>query len=745
MADIISAKSSQEQTTTTPIMVSLFKNLSSSTSKAVEFDSEIVRIVKYDRDMDDKTKAYRQVKRAVGKKEADRQIKEKVMPACSIAVLYNGAGKQLQHILRFTSLAFSDLDDLPNVEDAFAKVAADPHTRMVYRTTGEEGLRVIYCYVREDAAAHIDATSWRAAFQKGNGHYAALVGKEYDNQCADYYHLCGLAHDENVYVNQQAEPFVITDEEIVTANFAAGTEGGRPRREHPTGTFNVTIEEAWPKVKRMLEKKNLTFQAGHHHDYVMHASFLFNRFGVDEEELQEWAEGEWDAYDSRQRESTIRSCYKHTDEHGTWKMRMPGGKKDKVELITLPEITEWVKKTYDLKYNEVTDITYCRLKGTEEWKAADTRHICTIRRKIAEDTGMRVLKNDVQDIIWSDVAPMVHPVRDYLNGLPKWDGTDRVSQITSYVTIEPAQEGQSREEAHELFTESFHKWHMANVGQWLKDNVVNHEMLILVGAQGIYKTSFFRRLLPPELSLYYWENNHNSFRSKDDHIALGENCLVEVEEFSITKPEDVGIMKSLITANNIKERRPYARQRDEKHRLAGFCGSCNDPHFLTDDTGNRRFLCFLASNIVHPDEWTVDLNQLYAQLRDEFLSGKRHWFNREEEQRIELQNEAFRLVSDEEMLVLSHFRKPKDNEPFDWMNSATIAQAVNGGRLGYGLSTKKVGSVLKRKKFPFLHDRNGNFFGVVKITKEQQQAELKNSIENASPEPAQPQEGDLPF
>ena len=727
------------------IMVSLFKCLNSFTNKAVDFDQEIERMVRYDSDVKDKTEAYRKVLHAVGKKEADERIKEKVMPACSIAVLFNGAGRQVQHILGFTSLGFADLDHMANVDEAFLKVKADPHTRMAYKTAGGEGLRVIYRYVREEAEAHIDSTSWKAAFLKGNRHYADLTGQEFDNQCADYSHLCGLAHDENVYVNRNAEPFVITDDEIVEANFAPGSEGGRQRKEHPTGSFKVTVEDATPKVKRMLEKKNIVFQAGHHHDYVVHAAFLYNRFGVDLDELLEYAESEWFDYNSKQCEATIRSCYKKTDEHGTWKLRMPA-KKDKVELITLPEITDWVKKSYELKYDEVTDLTYCRLKGADEWKTADTRTICTIRRKIAEDTGMRVLKNDVQDIIWSDIAPMVHPVRDYLNTLPKWDGIDRVHQLASYVTIEPAQEGQSREEAQQLFEVHFHKWEIGNVGMWLKDSVVNHEMLILVGPQGIYKTTFFRWLLPQQLHKYYWENNHNSFKHKDDHIALGENMLVEVEEFNLTKPDDVGIMKSLITANTIKERRPYARQRDEKHRLAGFCGTCNDQHFLTDDTGNRRFLCFLVSNIIHPNEWDIDMDQLYAQLRDEFQSGVRFWLNREEEQRLAIQNEAFQLVSDEEMLLYTYFRKPVGEEPFEWMNAASIAQHINGGRLGYGLSSKKIGSVLGRLKFPFKHDRNGNFYGVVKNTKKQAQAEtVQNNTDSHKSAPQQLQEGNIPF
>ena len=722
----------------------LFKNLCSYNSKQITFD-ELERLVRYDADVKDKSAAYLSMKKAVGKKEADDQVKQKLLPAVSVAVLFNGAGKQVQHILGFTSLAFSDIDDIDDVDAAFKLIIADPHTLMAYTTVGKEGIRVIYKYVREQPDAHIDSVSWKAAFQKGNSHYASLIGHEYDNQCADYTHLCGLAHDENAYVNKNAEPFVITDDEILKANFADGFEGGKPRKLYPAGACSTSVKEVSPKVKAMLEKKNMAFSPGHHHDYVMHASFLFNRFGVPLEELLEWAAEEWADYDARQRENTIRSCYKKTDEHGTWKLRKSGPKSERLEMINLPEIEAWLKERYDLKYDDVTDLTYYREKEQDSWVALDEREIRTLRRKIATDTGKRVLKSDVQDVLWSDTSILVHPVRDYLNGLPMWDGIDRVEQLASNVIVEPAQAGQNAIEAQNDFTERFHKWMLGNVGMWMDDHIANHEMLIFVGPQGIYKTTFFRYLLPPHLRHLYWENTQNSFRQKDDKISLAENCLVEVEEFSITSTYDIGVMKSLITALSIKERRPYGRQREEKHRLAGFCGTCNDQQFLSDETGNRRFLCFLVSNVRHPSEWGLDYDQFYAQLRDEFRRGDRYWFNREEEQQLEKQNDEFRIMSDEEMLVRTYFRKPRGNEPGEWMNAANICQYINGGRMGYGLSTKKIGSVLRKLEFKKDHKTNGNFYLVVKIPSKQRQAEITGEIESAEPEQKEPQQTELPF
>lgn len=724
--------------------VSLFKNLCSSNNKAVGID-ELERLVKFDADVLSKTEAYRKMYIAVGKKEADKQVKQKLLPACSVAVLFNGMGKQVSHILGFTALGFTDIDDVENPEAVIQAVRADPHTLMAYITVSGHGLRIIYRYVREQAGAHIDSNSWRAAFQKGNGYYAALTEKEYDNQCSDYTHLCGLAHDEYVYLNREAEPFVITDDEIVHANFGPGSEGGKPRKEHPAGTCKESVEAVWPKVQKMLGKRNLLFQPGRHHDYVMNAAFLFNRFGVDLEELLEWGDEVWEDYDSKEREATIRSCYKKEDEHGTWKLT----KKDlgaEGKILSLSAIAGWLKIHYELRYDLVTDLTYCRALGSQEWKTADTRTVCTMRRKMAEELASRVLKTDVQDVIWSDIAVAVHPVRDYLQALPKWDGKDRVAELTSYVTVVPTQPGQTAEDAQQLFHWAAHKWLLGNVGMWLRDDTVNHEMLILVGPQGIYKTTFFRWLLPPQLRHLYLENNHNTFSTKDDQIALGENCLMEVEEFNITHPREIGALKSSLTAMTIKERRPYARQREEKHRLAGICGTCNEQNFLADETGNRRFLCFMVSSVKMPSEWGIDYDQLYAQLRDEFLSGRiRYWFNSEEEQRMALQNEAFRLVSDEEMLVGAFFRKPLPSEPGELMNAAMMVRYINGGRMGYGLSSKKVGSIMKRMGIAVEHKSSGNFYRVVKVPYNQQQAEIEHGSVESKPENQQPKEADLPF
>ena len=718
------------------LKVSIFANLQGYASKEVGMD-EIVRLIKYDTIVKQKTAVYRQMAHVLSREEANKNVKIKSMEACSVAVVFDGNGKQPENVVRFTGLAMVDLDKLGDkLPTVYQKVIADPHTEDCYTTISGEGLRIFYRYTRQDTDSPLNATSWRAAFVTGNEYYKQLTGCDYDTGCSNYGRLSGLAHDPEVYYNPDAEPFVITDEMIVKANFADNTHEGRPYKEHTAGTQQSTPEEAWQRVQHLLSKRNMTYEPHHRHDYILHACYLFNRFGVPDDDLRTWSENQWNDFDNHERNSIITHCYKHEEEHGTWCRHSDRRNKRRHEnaMITIAEIRQWLSEHTEVIYNVVTDQTMIRHTlinsqlSTNHYQLLDDRILATLRAQMSIDTDKRVLKSDVYDVIKSDFARLVHPVRDYLNSLPPWDGNDRIAELASHLHAEAVVPDQSDEEAQQALCWALHKWHCAAVGTWLDDSVTNHEVFVLIGKQGIYKTTCFRFLLPPELRSYFWENAHNAFSSKDDHLALSENCLTVIEEVEATGSHELSELKSLITSDTIKERRPYARFREAKHRLASFCATGNQQHFLTDDTGNRRWLCFKVSHIDDPRTWKMNYQQLYAQLLHEFQHGFRYWFDSADEQQVERLNQPFRVESDEEQLIQTRLRVPQEGEPTKLMNAATICQLLNGGRVGYPLSSRKISMAMKRLGFQQVHSMNGNYFRVYEIPYDQVQRHLSAGV-----------------
>ena len=709
------------------LRLSLFQNNQAIASKAVSIQ-EIIRLIRYDDDVRQKQLLYDDYRERISEKYAKEKVKAAAMPSFSVACCFKDCGKQLQHILFVTGLGFCDIDHVgpDRMEELRGRIAADAHTLMLYRTISGQGFRVIFCYTDEQGQSPRNGDLYAAAWLKGNRHYAQLCGVPFDEQCGNLNRLSGMAHDPDLYVNLQAKAFCITDVEAAEANLDPDREAGKRRTDYPTGTYETEADTAWTVVEPMLKKHNLSYGPGSHHAYVMHAAFLFNRFGTTINSFKEWASQAWSDYSKDERESIIDWVYSHrSSEHGIWRINKRG-RKGEVSMITLPEIVGWLSSHHiEIVFNQVTDQLVFRTPQAPDWQEMDEMAVCTLRKEMAADTGKRILKNDVMDIIRSNYARLIHPVRDYLATLPVWDGTDRVSELVSHVKAEPVRVGQTPEEAQQELLWAFHKWLVASVATWLSDDMSNHSIFVLIGPQGIYKTTFFRYLLPPMLRLYFWENAHNSFSNKDDHIALTENCLVEIEEIDMFKDKDNAELKALSTAIKIKVRRPYGKFTTEKHRLASFCATGNQEKFLSDETGNRRWLCFLVSRIDDPREWNIDYEQLYAQLRDEYRADFQHWFSQDDQQRVERQNDYFRIVSDEEELITSRFRKPRPQDVgVKHLKAASIAQMISYGRSS--VSSRKVGLVMRRLGFQWNHSNSGNIYRVVELTPEQAQMELLN-------------------
>ena len=707
-------------TMTNDLKLSVFSTLQSYESKPLSLDT-ILWWIRQDKSVAEKTELYRNMARAITPDEAKKKVKEAMMPAFSVAVLFKDRGRQTQHVASVTGLSLCDLDHLEAVDEVFERLKADPHTLLLYRTISGEGLRCIFRYADEHGQPPENALLYRAAYARGNAYFARLAGKDYDGQCGDLTRLSGMAHDAEAYYNPEAEPFLITDAEAAEANLDPSTEPGKKRKDEPAGTYQTTAEEAWPLVEKMLAKRDVVYGPHTHHAYVMHAAHLFNRFGTAEDSLTAWAAQAWADYGRKERDGIIRWVYAHrTSQHGIWRLSKSGRRK-KDSPLSLRELAQWLgDQGYEIVYNQVTDQSLFRRSPDAEWEQLDERALCTFRKDMAIETGRWVGKGDVGDIVRSDVARLVHPVRDYLNGLPRWDGTDRVAELAACVQAVPVQIGQTRAEAQELFLWALHKWLVASVATWMSDDTANQTILTLIGEQGIYKTTFFRYLLPVELRPYYHENTTNSFGGKDEQIALTENCLVEIEEVDAFRDRDNADLKSLTTKVQLKVRRPYERFMVCRHRLAALCATGNQERFLVDETGNRRWLCFRVGGIDDPHGWTLDYQQLYAQLRDEYLGGFPYYFSKKEEDRMKQQNQYFRIVSDEEQLIMERFRMPRPGDlDVKTYSAATIAQRISYGRMP--VSSRKVSLVMKNLGFTTQHSKGGNIYRLYEMKPDEQQ------------------------
>ena len=252
-----------------------------------------------------------------------------------------------------------------------------------------------------------------------------------------------------------------------------------------------------------------------------------------------------------------------------------------------------------------------------------------------------------------------------------------------------------RSEADRLWRVCFKKWFVAMVASWMKDEVVNHQVLVLIGRQGIYKTTWLEHLIPPHLRAYTCKLANSTDLNKDERMRIAEFGLISLDEIDSMNNRELNQLKSIITATDINERAAYAYTKERRIRLASFCASGNRRDFLTDITGNRRWLPFEVESILNPFHTILPYEQLYAQAwalaQDPLFS---YWFDLDEIEVLEEHNQHFRDESNEEQLLPILFDVPAEGRG-EFMTTAQISERlVTYGNIKKPMALSRLGMVL---------------------------------------------------
>ena len=332
--------------------------------------------------------------------------------------------------------------------------------------------------------------------------------------------------------------------------------------------------------------------------------------------------------------------------------------------------------------------------GATQWREMNGYDINSIVCQCAQECQANINSNDVMTVLKSDLVPKVHPLRDYVESLKPYtpDQPDWIDMVARQVRVKPSGEEARGEE---LWRECFKRWFVAMVASWLKDEVVNHTCLILVGRQGSYKSSFLESLIPPHLRGYSCKMPISSQLSKDERLRIAEFGMINLDELDCLSAREMSMLKSLMTATDVNERAAYAYTKERRMRLASFCGSTNNREFLSDMSGSRRWLPFEVESIQNPFHTTLPYDLMYAQAKYLAESGTfTYWFDSDEIAVLEQHNEEFRSRAGEEELLLILFDVPAEGKG-EFMTSAQISERlVTYGGIKKPMAMSQLGKVL---------------------------------------------------
>lgn len=393
---------------------------------------------------------------------------------------------------------------------------------------------------------------------------------------------------------------------------------------------------------------------------------------------------------------------------------------------------------YDFRYNVVKDIIEFsmldRLTGEKktDFKEFTDRDENDIYNYLQEN-DLELSKEKLRNFIDSEkVSPEYNPFLEYFNGL-EWNEKDSIKELAN--TVETDND--------DLFYLTLRRYLVGVVDCLLSKNAVNDVCLVFQSKQGTGKTRWVRRLLPKQFGQYIQEGSIDT-KNKDHQEYLSGFWFIHLDELEAIKGNSMEALKSFITRSKITHRKAFGRYRTNFVRRASFIGSVNDDKFLTDTTGNRRWLIFSTNKLDY--EHKVDIDQVWAQAYNLLLGGFRYWFEPNEIQKLNERNENFRIQSKEEEALLLNFDFPKNGVDENYYSSSEIISMLieQKPRAYANLSTVSMGRILNKYSHSKRRPSNLSKY-LVKPKFELQQDSEFTAQSNVEPIPQEPSDDDMPF
>lgn len=351
---------------------------------------------------------------------------------------------------------------------------------------------------------------------------------------------------------------------------------------------------------------------------------------------------------------------------------------------------------YEFRFNIVSArYEYRSLKKgkqikSSEWLSYDDRVRSKILLELMEQ-DLDIPANKVDIFIESEeISPEFDPFSEYFNNLPEWDGkTDYINQLSKTI----------KTDNDERFEEILKRFLVGTLDCLLEEDNVNDVCLVFQSGQGTGKTRWMRSLVPPSFRKNYFNETNIDTRNKDHVQWLSQFWFIHLDELESLNSNDINAMKSFITRQRISLRAAYGRYQANYVRRASFLGSVNHDKFLSDTTGNRRWLVFKTFKIDY--EHNIDIDKLWSQVFSLWSSGYKHWFDIDEIKEINSQNEKFRDISLEEELIIENFEFVQSNDAKgEFMSSSDVMSKISEikPKLTNKLRSNVIGKVLTLHK-----------------------------------------------
>lgn len=281
------------------------------------------------------------------------------------------------------------------------------------------------------------------------------------------------------------------------------------------------------------------------------------------------------------------------------------------------------------------------------------------------------------------------PVCEWM-GVP-WDGVGRFEALADTVTTPPEDADIWRVYLRRWLIQACQAFH-----NWVGDPRGLEHVLVLIGPQGCGKTTWCSALLPHPWVRTGAYLNLGAFGNDRDAVRkVTTTPIVELGELETTFSRTAaGHQKNFLSQSTDTYRMSYGRTEATYPRTTTYVATANQSDILVDDTGSRRF--WLVNVDAADAHHTVDMQQLWAEVRTWWEAGTQWHLLPEEEKVRHARGESFNHVTPIQELVDNYLDTHEGNEVA--MNSAQVYNVLaDHGLVRNNANTKQLRDALRNR------------------------------------------------
>jgi hypothetical protein len=612
-------------------------------------------------------------------KNVEYNEKKKSLPAFTPSGLFEG-GRKPEHLREYSGCLVLDIDKLSpdQLTKAKAKTVEIPYTYSCFVSPSGSGLKILVKVIGRPVFH-------KQVFGQVKDYYEQQLGLQIDPSGKDITRLCFVSWDEALYLNHTSAVF-------------------KPQI--------IAMEDEIEKAVRQIESQALDITAKYD-DWLKLGFSLVDAIGEEGRPYFHRISRFYPEYNIKKCNTQFDECLSSTGsgvtaktfffiarEHGvdisheeetnsasrvTRHASRPSGEQAKIRLPKWLEIEQFLSNSFGFRNNIVAHvIEYCE-KPVTEFRDINENTLYRFLQISDKKFSLALLKSLLQ----SDFIPEFDPFVSYFESLPSWDGeTDHIGRLANYVKAKD----------QVSFNHHLEKMLVRCVACAVNEFYYNKQAFIIVGhTQNTGKSTFIRFLCPPSLNRYLYENISTD---KDAMMCLSENFLINLDELAIFDKKEINYLKSLLSKDRVKIRRPFATRATSDARRASFFGSTNNYVFLNDETGSVRWLCFEIESIDFRYSSIVDIDKVWAQAYYLYQNGYKYELTSYEIQENEQRNEQFQYLTQEYELIQKSYTPGTANDYTAFLTASDVLQEISERySVRSHLTPERVGKALSKLGF----------------------------------------------